>query len=75
MLSNDLLVAVIAKEKLSDNIRPEPKNVIGKLLQKVMPSVGLTLRFESGQASKVDSKIIMAGMTLLQVHDITGVNR
>ena len=75
IVSGDLLVATISKEKLSDNIEPQPKNIVGKLLHKAMPPRGLTLRFEKDRQSALDLRMVLAGLTLLQVHDITGVNR
>ena len=75
IVSEDLLIATISKEKLSDNIDPQPKNIVGKLLHRAMPPRGLTLRFEKNQNSALDIRMVLAGLTLLQVHDITGVNR
>ena len=75
IVSGDLLIATISREKLSDNIDPQPKNIVGKLLHKAMPPRGLTLRFEKNQESALDIRMVLAGLTLLQVQDITGVNR
>lgn len=50
-------------------------NIVGKLLHKAMPPRGLTLRFEKDQSAVLDIRMVLAGLTLLQVHDITGVNR
>jgi hypothetical protein len=75
VVAGDQLVAIVTNEKLSKKIRQEPKNILGRFLRKVLPEVGLTLRFERDQKSKVDARMLIAGMTLLQVHDITGVNR
>ncbi|UCD89806.1 MAG: hypothetical protein JSW04_15680 [Desulfobacterales bacterium] len=75
LVSNDHLIGIIANESLSEKIQQEPKNIFGKLLTKVIPQVGLTMRLEPDQLAKVDARILLAGMTLLQVHDITGVNR
>jgi hypothetical protein len=36
---------------------------------------GVTLRFETDLIGKLDARIVIAGLTLLQGHDITGVNR
>ena len=75
VVAEDQLVAIITHEKLSEKIQQEPKNILGRFLRMVIPEVGLTLRFEPRQKSKVDARILIAGMTLLQFHDITGVNR
>lgn len=75
VMSNGDLVALIKNEDLHDAIRIKPKNVIGKFLDKVIPQRGLTLRFESQLTSTVDHRALVAGMTLLEVHDIKGVNR
>ena len=42
---------------------------------KVFEPNGLTIRLEPNHLSIFDTRILLAGMTLLQVHDITGVNR
>ena len=69
------LLATIQNEKLSDNTLQPPRNLIGKLLGKITAPVGLTLRREPNHLEAIDTRILLAGMTLLQVHDITGVNR
>ncbi len=69
------LIATIANEKRLEPLRTEAKNIVGKLLQKVIPETGLTLRFEPGQDTRINIRILIAALTLLQVHDITGVNR
>ena len=69
------LIAIIKNEKLSKKIRQKPKNIIGKLLEKVIEPSGLTLRLKPKYLSTFDTRILLTGMTLLQVHDITGVNR
>ncbi len=69
------LIAIIKNEKLSEKIQQKPRNIIGKLFEKVFEPNGLTLRLETNHLSTFDSRILLAGMTLLQVHDITGVNR
>ncbi len=75
VMSNEDLIAVIKKEDLHEGIRIKPKNVIGKFLDKVIPQRGLTIRFESRHTATVDHRALVAGMTLLDVHDIKGVNR
>ena len=75
VVSSDDPVAVIKNEQLSENIRQKPKNIIGKFIDKVIGQTGLTLRIESSYRAKFDDRILVAGMTLLRVHDINGVNR
>ena len=69
------LIAIIKNEKLSKKIRQKPKNIIGKFLDKVIEPYGLTLRLEPKYLLTFDTRILLTAMTLLQVHDITGVNR
>ncbi len=69
------LIATIRTEKLSEKILQKSRNIFGKLVEKVFEPKGLTLRIEPGYLSEFDTRILLAGMTLLQVHDITGVNR
>ncbi len=72
---NDDLVAVVRNEQLSEQIRQKPKNFIGRFFDKAIGQVGLTLRLEPGYVARFDTRILVAGMTLLRVHDIIGVNR
>lgn len=69
------LIATIQNEKLSKKIPQTPRNIIGKFFEKIIAPVGLTLRLELNHLATFDTRILIAGMTLLQVHDITGVNR
>ena len=69
------LIATIKNEKLCQKINQKPKNIIGKFFDKINHPTGLTCRLEPNQFSRLDTRILLAGMTLLQVHDITGVNR
>ncbi len=71
----DELIATIKDEKLSDKIQQKPRNIFGKLIEKVFEPKGLTLRLELDHLSNFDTRTLLASMTLLQVHDITGVNR
>jgi len=73
--SDQQLIASIAKEQLLESIARKPKNVIGKVFEKILPERGLTMRIQPGQESNIDNRILIAGMTLLQVHDIAGANR
>lgn len=41
----------------------------------VIPQRGLTMRFEPQHTATVDHRALVAGMTLLEVNDIKGVNR
>ena len=75
LVSGENLIAVIKKEKLSKKIPQKPRNFVGKFLEKVFEPSGLTLRLEPDYLSTFDTRILLAGMTLLEVHDITGVNR
>jgi hypothetical protein len=72
---NDDLVAVIKNEQLSEKIRQKPRNFIGRFFDKTIGKAGLTLRLEAGYVACFDTRILVAGMTLLRVHDIIGVNR
>ena len=72
---NENLIATIKNEKLSEKIQQKPKNIIGKIFEKIIDPSGLTLRLEHNYLSSFDIRILLAAMTLLQVHDITGVNR
>ncbi len=72
VIENDRFVARIAKEDLVDAAKTKPKNKLGRFLDKVFTSRAMTLRVEDGQRSSVDTRILVAIMTLLQVHDITG---
>ena len=69
------LIATIKKERLSKNIQPKQRNILGRFLEKIIEPTGLTLRLAQNYSSSFDIRILLAGMTLLQVHDITGVNR
>ncbi len=69
------LIATIKDEKLSDKIQQKPRNIFGKLIEKAFEPKGLTLRLELNHLSTFDIRTLLASMTLLQVHDITGANR
>ncbi len=75
VMSNADMIAIVKKEDLHKAIRIKPKNVLGKLMDKVIPQRGLTMRFEPQHTVAVDHRALVAGMTLLEVHDIKGVNR
>ena len=75
LVSGEDLIALIQNEKLPAKIQPRPGNIVGKILGKVLKSTGLTLRLEPSYVSAWDPRILLAGLTLLQVHDITGVRR
>ena len=49
--------------------------MLGRFFKKIIEPNGLTLRLAQNYSSSFDIRILLAGMTLLQVHDITGVNR
>ena len=49
--------------------------MLGRFFEKIIEPNGLTLRLAQNYSSSFDIRILLAGMTLLQVHDITGVNR
>ncbi len=74
MISGEDVIANIENEDLLHKISQKPKNIIGKFLKQVF-SRGLTLRIVPEFISKFDTRILLASMTLLQVHDITGVNK
>ena len=74
-MSGEDLIALIQNEKLPAALQPRPGNIIGKMLGKVLKSTGLTLRLAPPHVSAGDPRILVAGLTLLQVHDITGVRR
>ncbi len=75
ILHDKNLIATIQNEKLSKNIPVKPRNLLGKILEKVFIPRGLTLRLENDCQLTLDSRILLAGMTLLHVHDIIGVHR
>jgi len=75
VISAKQLVARISGEKLSEKIPSGPRNKLGRFVEKFLPPSGLTIRLEPDQLVKIDLKILVAGMILLEVHDITGVNR
>lgn len=72
VIQNDVFVARISKEDLVEGARTKPRNKLGKFLDKVFSSRGMTLRVEQGQQASLDTRMLVATMTLLQVHDITG---
>ncbi len=74
IISGEEVIATIEDEELLHKISQKPKNIIGKLFKQVF-SRGLTLRILPEFSSKLDTRILLASMTLLQVHDITGVNK
>ena len=55
-----------------DIIQPKSKY---ERIDKIIDPIGLTLRPAPNLLATFDTRILLAGMTLLQVHDITGVNR
>ena len=75
VVSEDFLIAKICKEKLLETIPKKKRNVLGKYLEKVFEPRGLTLTFENDTKNAIDPRVLVAAMTLLQVRDITGVNR
>ncbi len=72
VIQNDSFVARVAKEDLVEGAKTKPGNRLGELLDKVFSSRGMTLRIEDGQSPSLDPRMLVAAMTLLQVHDITG---
>ena len=72
VIRNDTFVARIAKEDLVEGAATKPKNKLGRFLDKVFSSRGMTLRVEDGQGTSLDNRVLIAAMTLLQVHDISG---
>ena len=72
VIENDRFVARVAKEDLVEAAKTKPKNKLGRFLDRVFTSRAMTLRVEDGQQLSVDARILVAVMTLLQVHDITG---
>ncbi len=75
LISGNDLIATVQNEALAPQIRLPRRNIIGTMLEKVFKPHGLTLRLEPPYWSTWDPRILIAGMTLLQVHDITGVRR
>ncbi len=71
----DKLIATIKSDKLSQKIQQTPRNIFGKMFEKAFEPRGLTLRLELDFLSNFDVRTLLGSMTLLQVHDITGVNR
>ncbi len=74
VIQNDTFVARVAKEDLVESAKTKSKNKLGKFLGKVFSSRGMTLRIEDGQSPSLDTRLLVAVMTLLQVHDITGAS-
>ncbi len=72
VIESKQFVARIAKEDLVEAAKTKPRNKLGRFLDKVFASRAMTLRVEDGQQLSVDTRILVAVMTLLQVHDITG---
>ena len=75
LISGNDLIATVQNEALSSQIPLPRRNIIGKMLEKVFKPRGLTLRLAPPYLSAWDTRILIAGMTLLQVHDISGVMR
>lgn len=78
VVTEESIIGIIQKEKLLNQNQPEqtkPKNVIGKFLGKILARGGLTLRLETEKRSSLDTRILLASITLLHVHDILGANR
>ena len=75
VISNQELLATISDESLSEANRKKPGNALGRVLDRVFGQSGLTARIEPEAGDKVDTRILVAGITLLRVHDILGVNR
>lgn len=71
-IQNDTFVARVSKEDLVEAARTKPRNKLGKFLDKVLSSRATTLRIEEGQQPSIDTRMLAAVMTLLQVRDITG---
>ena len=72
VIQDDTFVARIAKEDLVEGAASKPRNKLGRLLGKAFPSRGMTLRAEDGKETSLDDRVLIAAMTLLQVHDISG---
>ncbi len=72
VIQNDIFVARVAKEDLVETAKTKPRNKLGKFLDKVFSSRAMTLRFEDGQSPSLDTRLLVAVMTLLQAHDVTG---
>jgi len=72
VIQNDTFVARVAQEDLVEGAKTKPRNRLGKFLDKVFSSRGITLRAEDGQLRSLDSRVLVAAMTLLRVHDING---
>ena len=74
VIVGERLIAGISSEELTPANRTEPRNLVGRLLDKVkFLNKGLTLNVEAANEDEIDIRILVAGMTLLEVHDITGV--
>ncbi len=69
------LVARIGKERLSEHMPLKPRNRFGKFIEKLIPPSAFTMTFEPGQEAAVDPRALIAGMLLLEVHDISGTLR
>ncbi len=72
VIQNDTFIARVAKEDLVEAAKTKPRNKLGKFLDKVFSSRAMTLRIEDGQSPSLDARVLVAVMTLLQVHDVTG---
>ncbi len=72
VIQSNTFAARIAKEDLVEGAKTKPGNRLGKFLDKVFTSRGMTLRIEDDRSPSLDTRVLVAVMTLLQVHDITG---
>jgi len=72
VIESDRFVARIAKEDMLEAAKKKPGNKLGRFLDKVFTSRAMTLCFEDGQQPSIDPRMLVAVLTLLQVHDITG---
>ncbi len=74
VVAGEQLLADIQSQELTPANRTKPKSLVGRLLDKVtFLNKGLTLNVAPAAKGKVDMRLLLAGMTLIQVHDITGV--
>ena len=70
VIQNDRFIARISSELLVEAAKTESKNLLGRLLDKVLSTSALTLRIENDRQPAVDTRMLVATMTLLKALNI-----
>jgi hypothetical protein len=75
VLRDATMLATIRNERLAPRMPRPPRNALGRFVERFIPPGGLTLRRVACEGPPPDVRLLVAALTLVQVHDITGYNQ